>query len=67
MPKNKIGEGPIALADSIGINSSSRKVDVQDNVLYVLLPATGLKKPLTLSQIDSSGHLHFKKGMLDNY
>jgi hypothetical protein len=52
-PPNKLGEGSIALADSLGIPSNPRRGGAAKDVLYLVFPSSGNQKPRTLEEIKS--------------
>lgn len=58
-PKDKIGEGSIALAKKLGIDSSPRTGGTADSVLYYVFPGSGNGKPRTIAEIDSIGKLKY--------
>lgn len=65
--KDKIGEGSIALADSLGINASPRTGGVRDSILYIVFPASGNAQPKTISAIQFIGEIRFQIGMDNAY
>lgn len=50
-----LGEGSIALADTLGIWSDARQGGQSDGVLYVMFPRSGNLRPRTTEQIQSEG------------
>jgi hypothetical protein len=70
-PKGKIGEGSIALAESLGIPSSPRTGGVAGDVIYLVFPGSGNSRPRTLQEINTEGSRLFKawggKGRLAAY
>ena len=50
-----LGEGSVALADALGIWSDARHGGASDNILYLLFPGSGNRKPRTLDEIQSEG------------
>ncbi len=52
-PKNKIGEGSIALAEVLGINSNPKYGGIDDGIVYIVFPNSGNGKPKPLSEINS--------------
>lgn len=54
-PANKIGEGSIALAKALGINSDPKSGGVGSGVAYVVFPGTNQGWPLSQAQIDQNG------------
>ena len=54
-PKDKLGEGSIALAEALGIASSPKKGGTASGVAYVVFPGSGNGKPRTLSEINTEG------------
>ena len=60
-PKDKIGEGSIALAKKLGIDSSPRTGGIADSVLYYVFPGSGNGKPRTIAEIDSLGKLKYEE------
>lgn len=62
-PKDKIGEGSIALAKKLGIDSSPRTGGIADSVLYYVFPGSGNGRPRTVAEIDSVGKLRYGEFM----
>jgi hypothetical protein len=54
-PKDKLGEGSIALAEALGIASSPKKGGTGKGVAYVVFPGSGNGKPRTLAEISQEG------------
>jgi Fungal chitosanase of glycosyl hydrolase group 75 len=54
-PRNKWGEGSIALANSLNINSSPRIGGQEDGIVYVVFPRSGSGRPLSAEEIQSIG------------
>lgn len=54
-PKNEIGEGSIALAAQLGINSSAKKGGQASGVIYLVFVGSGDKKVKTVEEIDTIG------------
>jgi hypothetical protein len=50
-----LGEGSVALADALGIWSDARHGGASDNILYMLFPGSGNRKPRTVDEIQSEG------------
>ncbi|HET6992189.1 MAG TPA: glycoside hydrolase family 75 protein [Bacteroidia bacterium] len=63
--KDKIGEGSIALADSLGINSSPRKGGTRDSVLYIVFPGSGNGQIKNRATINFIGQIRFQEGMVN--
>ncbi|MDB5096434.1 MAG: hypothetical protein JWM80_855 [Cyanobacteria bacterium RYN_339] len=61
-PANHLGEGSIALAEALGINSDARKGGVDGGLVYVVFPGSGNRKPRNLADIAAIGNLLFAKG-----
>lgn len=59
-PKGKIGEGSMALAESLSIPSSPRTGGVPNDVIYVVFPGSGNGRPRTLREIDTETARLFK-------
>ncbi|HTL81209.1 MAG TPA: glycoside hydrolase family 75 protein [Bacteroidia bacterium] len=59
-PADKIGEGSIALAKILKIDSSPRYGGVADSVQYAVFPGSGNGKPRTKTEIDSVGEVCWK-------
>lgn len=51
-PKHKIGEGSIAIARSLGINSNPKFGGVANGIVYVIFPGSGRGKPVPLTEIN---------------
>jgi len=50
-----LGEGSVALADALGIWSDARHGGASDDILYLLFPGSGNRKPRIISEIQSEG------------
>lgn len=55
-----MGEGSIALANALGINSNPRTGGIEHGVAYVVYPRSGNGKPRTLDEIASISQKHFE-------
>jgi Fungal chitosanase of glycosyl hydrolase group 75 len=65
-PANKLGEGSISLAASLGIPSNPKKGGVDKGIITIVFPGTTKGWPLTQIDIDSNGSALFAKwGGLD--
>lgn len=51
-PRNKIGEGSIALAEELGLPSSPRRGGASSGIVYVVFPGSGNGKPRSLDEIE---------------
>ena len=60
-PKNKIGEGSMALAKALGINSSPRSGGVDSGIVYILFPGSGDGKPKSIAEIKLAGEKEMGK------
>jgi hypothetical protein len=58
-PKNKIGEGSIALAKALGIPSSPKHGGVAHGIVYLVFPGSKTTWPLTAAQIDTEAQRLF--------
>ncbi len=56
-----IGEGSIALAKTLGINANPKNGGTDDDVVYLLFPKSGEKKPLTKYEIKKRARKLFIK------
>jgi hypothetical protein len=54
-PKDHLGEGSIALAETLGIASSPKRGGVGKNIVYAVFPSSGTGKPRTLEEIRARG------------
>lgn len=54
-PRTKIGEGSIALAEELGINSSPTRGGVSDGVLWIVFPGSGTRRALGNEVIQRRG------------
>lgn len=54
-PRNKIGEGSISLANSLGIKSNPKNGGTQSDIVYILLKNSGKKVVLTNTEIQHIG------------
>lgn len=59
-PAHEVGEGSIALADTLGIPSSPRSGGASGGVIYLVFPGSGNRKPRTLAEIASEGRRLFE-------
>jgi hypothetical protein len=50
-----LGEGSVALADALGIWSDARHGGASDDILYLLFPGSGNRKPRVIGEIQSEG------------
>jgi len=65
-PDLPMGEGSIALADALGIDSNPRSGGADRGVAFVIYPNSGNRKPRTLEDINSNGqHLFQLWGGID--
>jgi glycosyl hydrolase group 75 (putative chitosanase) len=60
-PGLPMGEGSIALANALGIDSNPRSGGVEKGVAYVIYPGSGNGKPRTLDEIVSASQAHFQQ------
>jgi acyl carrier protein len=58
-PRNKIGEGSIALATSLGLPSDPRKAGTDKGITYVVFPQSGKIWPMTAQEIQQTGQRLF--------
>ena len=56
-----MGEGSIALARALGIDSDPRSGGVEKGIVYVIYPNSGDGKPRALDEIVSASQAHFKQ------
>lgn len=52
-PSDQIGEGSIALADALGINSSPKNGGVDSGIGFLFYPGSGTGRPLTVDEINA--------------
>ncbi len=50
---DKIGEGSIALANALGVNSDIKKGGAADGIIYFVFPKSGDRKPKTIEEINA--------------
>jgi hypothetical protein len=50
-----LGEGSVALAKALGIQSDAREGGESDGILYILFPGSGNGRPRTIGEIQSEG------------
>jgi hypothetical protein len=50
-----LGEGSVALANALGIQSDARDGGESDGILYLLFPGSGNRRPRTIGEIQSAG------------
>ncbi len=60
-PDLPMGEGSIALAVALGINSDPRRGGVEKDVAYIIYPKSGNGKPRSLNEIVSSLRGYFQR------
>ena len=60
-PASKIGEGSIALANTLGIPSSPKTGGTGHGIVYIVFPGTQARWPLTQPEIDQYGAQLFAK------
>jgi len=54
-PFDRIGEGSMALADSLGIRSDARNGGARRGILYLIFPGSGNGSPRTIEEINAAG------------
>ena len=59
-PELKMGEGSIALAVALGIDSNPRSGGIGHGVAYVIYPGSGNGKPRALDEIVSTSWRYFQ-------
>ena len=59
-PELKMGEGSIALADALGIDSNPRTGGIEHGIAYVIYPRSGNGKPRSLNEIISTSRRYFQ-------
>lgn len=59
-PELKMGEGSIALAVALGIDSNPRSGGIEHGVAYVIYPGSGNGKPRALDEIVSTSRRYFQ-------
>jgi hypothetical protein len=59
-PDLPMGEGSIALADALGINSNPRSGGIDQGVAFVIYPHSGNRKPRRLEDITANGQHLFQ-------
>jgi Fungal chitosanase of glycosyl hydrolase group 75 len=65
-PRRRIGEGSIALANALRINSDPMHGGVSSGIVYVIFPGSGEGRPLSKDAIDQKGApLFYKWGGID--
>lgn len=60
-PSKKIGEGSIALAAALGLDSDPKTPGVDSGVTYVVFPKSGERWPMSVEQIHDQGAKLFEK------
>jgi Fungal chitosanase of glycosyl hydrolase group 75 len=60
-PELPMGEGSIALAKALSIDSDPRSGGVEKGVAYVIYPGSGNGKPRAADEIVSTSQAHFKR------
>lgn len=59
-PELKMGEGSIALAVALGIDSNPRSGGIEHGVAYVIFPGSGSGKPRAFDEIVSTSRRYFQ-------
>jgi hypothetical protein len=59
-PRGHLGEGSIALAEALGINSNPRAGGAARGVAYVVFPGSGNGKPRSIEDINAEGERLFR-------
>ena len=54
-PRDHLGEGSIALAEALGVDSSPKKGGARSGLSFVIFPASGAGKPRSLEEIAQEG------------
>lgn len=60
-PKDKIGEGSIALAEAIGVPGNPRHGGASGGIAYVVFPGSGQGWPLSASEITTAAERRFEE------
>jgi Fungal chitosanase of glycosyl hydrolase group 75 len=60
-PRNKLGEGSIALARELGVPSDPKKGGTLSGIIYVVFPGSGNRKPRSEKEITDIARKEFKK------
>jgi hypothetical protein len=60
-PELPMGEGSIALARALGIDSDPRSGGVEKGIAYVIYPSSGNRKPRALDEIASASRSNFER------
>jgi len=60
-PRDKLGEGSIALAHALGIPFSSKRGGVRDGVIYLVFPDSGARRPRSVEEIRDEGERLFEE------
>ena len=55
-PPDRIGEGSVALAESLGIRSDARRGGSRGNILYLVFPGSGNGRPRPVEEINSEAN-----------
>lgn len=58
-PKDKIGEGSIALADAIGVPSNPRRGGASGGIVFVIFPGSTRGWPLSAAEVSAAGEHQF--------
>ena len=54
-PKNKLGEGSVALAKALGVNPSARSGGTGSGIGYCMFPGSGNQRPQSVQKINAIG------------
>jgi hypothetical protein len=54
-PSDRIGEGSVALAETLGIRSDARSGGARRGVLFLVFPGSGNGRPRPIEEIDAEG------------
>jgi hypothetical protein len=60
-PELPMGEGSIALANALGIDSNPRSGGIEKDVGYVIYPRSGDSKPRAVDEIVSASQAYFQR------
>jgi hypothetical protein len=60
-PRDKLGEGSIALAETLGVNGDPRRGGTAKGILYVVFPGSGMGWPRAREEISDEGARRFSE------
>ncbi len=60
-PGDKLGEGSVALARALGVDTNARIGGTNEGIVYIVFPHSGNERMRSLAEIQESGERLFQK------